>query len=43
MDGFEGSEIDGNASVSMLENERLREGERKVFGDNEGRCGVGEG
>lgn len=30
-------------SISVAEKERFREGERKEFGEREGRCWLGEG
>lgn len=35
--GFE-SAMDGRGSISVAEKERFLDGERKEFGDNEGRC-----
>lgn len=37
------SAIGGNCSISVVEKERLREGERKEFGETEGRWWLGGG
>jgi hypothetical protein len=34
---------EGRGSISVAEKERLREGERKEFGEREERCCIGEG
>lgn len=34
---------EGRGSISVAEKERFRDGERKEFGDSEGRCWLGEG